>query len=71
MARYTTVSIPAELAEKIKKRIEGTGFRSMSEYTTYVLRQIVSSAEMREESKGFTREDHDEVKRRLKALDYI
>ncbi|MCK4327417.1 MAG: CopG family transcriptional regulator [Candidatus Diapherotrites archaeon] len=71
MARHTTVSIPVELGEKIKKRIEGTGFRSVSDYTTYVLRQIVSSAEMREKSKGFKKEDHDEIKRRLKALDYI
>ncbi|MFC2174359.1 CopG family transcriptional regulator [archaeon] len=71
MSNYTTVSIPTELADKVKDRIAGTGFRSMSEYTTYVLRQIVSSAEMREDTKAFTKEDKEEIKHRLKALGYI
>ena len=71
MPNYTTVSIPTELADKVKKRIKNTGFRSMSEYVTYVLRQIVTSAELREETKAFTKEDKDEVKKRLKALGYI
>ena len=47
----TTVSIPAQLAEKLKKRIEGTGFTSLSSYVTYILRQVVSSIEMDETKK--------------------
>ena len=34
----TTISIPKVLAEKIKKRIEGTGFNSVSSYVVYILR---------------------------------
>ena len=40
---YTTISIPTPLAEKIKTRIKGTGFTSLSSYVTYVLREIISS----------------------------
>jgi len=71
ISRYTTVSIPKELADKVSRRIEGTGFNSLSSYTTYVLRQIVLAAELREGTKGFTREDEAELRRRLKAMGYI
>lgn len=72
-AKYTTVSIPTPLAENIKRRIEGTGFNSISSYVTYVLRQVLSSLD-EEETKSkevMTKEDEEEVKRRLKALGYI
>lgn len=77
--KITTVSIPAVLAEKLKKRMEGTGFSSLSSYITYILRQVVSSIEMDEQKKGaenkekeaFTEEDEKRVKDRLRALGYI
>ncbi|GAI34135.1 unnamed protein product, partial [marine sediment metagenome] len=43
--KYTTISIPTPLAEKIKKRIKGTGFTSLSSYVTYVLREVISGVE--------------------------
>ena len=42
---YTTVSIPKPLADKVKERMKGTGFSSVSSYVTYVLRQVLSSIE--------------------------
>jgi len=39
--KYTTMSIPTPLAEKIKKRIKGTGFTSLSSYVTYVLGEVI------------------------------
>ena len=36
--RYTTISIPQPLYEEIKRAIEGTGFRSPTEYLVYVTR---------------------------------
>ena len=48
---YTTVSIPKPLVEKIKERMKGTGFPSVSSYVTYVLRQVISSIEEDESSK--------------------
>ena len=69
--KYTTISIPTPLAEKIKKQIEGTGFNSLSSYVTYILRQIASSSEKREYDKGFTKEDEEKIKERLRNLGYI
>lgn len=40
--KYTTISIPTPLAEKVKKQIKGTGFSSLSSYVTYVLREVIS-----------------------------
>jgi len=69
--KYTTISIPTPLAEKIKKQIEGTGFNSLSSYVTYVLRQLVSSTERDEHRNGFTKEDEEKIKERLRNLGYI
>ncbi len=68
--KYTTISIPTPLANKIKKHIEGTGFHSLSAYTTYVLREIMSN--MNEDSKeAFSKENEAKVKERLRSLGYI
>jgi Arc/MetJ-type ribon-helix-helix transcriptional regulator len=69
---YTTVSIPKPLAEKIKERMKGTGFASVSSYVTYVLRQVLSSIEEEERTKqAFTKEEEEKVKQRLRDLGYI
>ncbi|MHA1412727.1 MAG: CopG family transcriptional regulator [Promethearchaeota archaeon] len=69
---YTTVSIPKPLADKIKERMKGTGFSSVSSYVTYVLRQVISSIEAEERSKkAFTEEEEEKVKQRLRDLGYI
>jgi Arc/MetJ-type ribon-helix-helix transcriptional regulator len=68
--KYTTISIPTPLAEKIKKRIKGTGFTSLSSYATYVLREIISGKK-EEKEEAFTKEDEKKVRDRLKALGYL
>lgn len=69
---YTTVSIPKPLVEKIKERMKGTGFPSVSSYVTYVIRQVISSIEEEEHSKeAFTKEEEEKVKQRLRDLGYI
>ena len=68
--KFTTISIPTPLAEKIKKRIQGTGFTSLSSYVTYVLREVLSGVE-EEEDEAFTKEDEERVKERLRALGYL
>ncbi|MFX1494393.1 MAG: CopG family transcriptional regulator [Promethearchaeota archaeon] len=69
---YTTVSIPKVLSDKIKERMKGTGFSSVSSYVTYVLRQVLSSIEEEERSKqAFTKEEEEKVKQRLRDLGYI
>lgn len=69
-ARYTSVSIPTPLFEKVKERIEGTGFSSVSSYVVYVLREVLSE-EAGQQSEPFTGEDEERVKERLRALGYL
>jgi Arc/MetJ-type ribon-helix-helix transcriptional regulator len=68
--KYTTISIPTQLAEKIKKRIQGTGFTSLSSYVTYVLREVLSGLDT-EGSEEFSKEDEERVKARLRSLGYL
>jgi len=68
--KFTTVSIPTPLFQKIKKRIEKTGFTSVSSYVTYVLREIISE-EVEEQEEPFSPEDEERVKQRLRALGYL
>ncbi|RLG50341.1 MAG: hypothetical protein DRN99_09880 [Thermoproteota archaeon] len=69
--KYTTVSIPTTLHARIKRLIEGTGFKSVSDYVTYVLREVVAMHEEERASEPFTKEDLENIKRRLKALGYL
>jgi hypothetical protein len=56
---YVTLSIPRELYEKAENAIKGTGFRSVTEYAIFVLREslLLKAGES--------------VRDRLKALGYI
>ena len=67
---YVSVSIPVELYEKIEKRIEETEFTSVSDYITYVLREILESLD-EENEEVFTKEEEEKVKERLRALGYL
>ncbi len=42
MRKRTTVSIPTALYRQLEEMIRGTGFASVSEYVTYVLREVVA-----------------------------
>jgi len=68
--KFTTISIPIPLAEKIKKQIKGTGFTSLSSYVTYVLREVISGKE-EESEEAFSKEDEERIKDRLRALGYL
>ena len=52
--------------------IEGSGFKSVSEFVTFVLRQVVADMEaekLREE--GLTEEEKKAIVYRLKRLEYL
>ncbi len=66
--RYTTVSIPVELADKIKKDIKNTGFQSVSDYVIFMMREVLS---LKKKKKILTKEDEEKVKEKLKALGYL
>jgi len=63
-----TIELPIELIEKIKEKIKGTGFDSVSSYVAYVLDEVLSDDEDEED---FTEEDEEKVKERLRALGYL
>jgi Arc/MetJ-type ribon-helix-helix transcriptional regulator len=65
--KYTTVSIPEILAKKVKKQIKKTGFNSLSDYVTFVLREIVSTKEEWDNSL----EAQEKVKEKLRKLGYL
>ena len=69
--KFTTVSIPIPLFNKIQKRIKGTGFTSVSSYVTYVLREIIAGQDEEHREHPFTEEDEKKVKDRLRALGYL
>ncbi len=72
MGKYTTVSIPTTLHERIEKMIsQKPGFKSVSDYVTYVLREIVAMHETEEIPDPFSSRDVESIKERLKALGYI
>jgi Arc/MetJ-type ribon-helix-helix transcriptional regulator len=68
--QFTSVSIPAPLFDKIRRRIEGTGFTSVSSYVVYVLREVLAEDAV-DEKEAFSREDEERVKERLRSLGYL
>lgn len=72
LSKYTSVSIPKPLHERIEKIIaKKSGFKSVSDYVTYVLREIVVMHETEEIPDPFTSKDVEAIKERLRSLGYI
>ena len=59
MVEYVTISIPRPLYERLAKALEGTGYRSVTEYIIFLIRKNLPDLES------------EDVKRRLKALGYL
>ncbi len=66
--KYTTITIPTPLFKSIKNSIEGTGFSSVSDYATYILRE--TTAELNSKKGGKNSEESAIVKK-LRALGYM
>lgn len=70
--KYTTVSIPQTLHDRVEMLMQkNAGFKSVSDYVTYVLREVVAMHETKEVPEPFTSTDLAEIKERLKALGYL
>lgn len=70
--KYTTVSIPVTLYNRIKELIKGTGFTSVSQFVTYILREVVAEMEREKlESEGISEEEKKRIIERLKRLGYL
>jgi len=65
-----SVEIPESLFNRIEAKIRSSKFASVSEYVTFVLREMLVSEE--ESSKApFTEEEEKKIKDRLRALGYL
>ena len=71
MAEDVEIKIPKEIYEKIEERIKDTEFKSVSEYVTYVLREVLASLEEEETEVVFSEEEEEKIKERLRALGYL
>ena len=58
MARYVNISIPKPLYDRLSKALEGSGYRSATEYIIFLIRKYLPELES------------DDVDRRLEALGY-
>lgn len=58
MAKYVNISIPKPLYERLHKVLEGSGYRSPTEYIIFLIRKYLPELES------------EDVDRRLEALGY-
>jgi len=71
-SKYTTVSIPVSLHDRLQRLVEKKrSFKSVSDYVTYVLREVVAMHESDEIPDAFSSEDVEQIRSRLKALGYL
>ena len=69
MEQRKSVEIPESLYNRIETRLKGTGFASVSEYVSFVLRERMNAEES---SKAvYSKEDEEKIKARLKDLGYL
>ncbi|MFQ6070239.1 MAG: CopG family transcriptional regulator [Candidatus Aminicenantales bacterium] len=63
------ISIPASLYKKIEEEIKDKEKESVADYVVRVVEEALSRK--KSEDEGFSKEDEEKVKERLKALGYI
>lgn len=66
---YGEIKVAKEIIKKIEERIKDTEFKSVDEYVTFVLEEVIRDEEEPEEV--FSEEDEKKVKERLRALGYL
>ena len=66
-----TLKIPRPLYERLSHVIEGTGFRSVTEFCVYVLRDLVATHAGPGAGDELTQEEIAAIRRRLQALGYL
>ena len=62
------VSIPDDLYEKIKAKLDEYGFKTVDEYVVFVLKGLL---EEEEEKPVFSEEEEEMIKKRLRDLGYL
>ncbi|HWM13421.1 MAG TPA: hypothetical protein VNO56_02995 [Gaiellaceae bacterium] len=65
------MKIPRPLYERLSNVIEGTGFRSVTEFCVYVLRDLVATHGREAADDELTQDEIAAIRRRLQALGYL
>ncbi|MHC1568871.1 MAG: CopG family transcriptional regulator [Candidatus Syntropharchaeia archaeon] len=68
MKEKKAVFLSPEIYDKIEERVRATDFKSVEEYVTFVLEEVIREDE---EEPVFSEEEEEEVKKRLRALGYL
>ena len=69
--RMVTLKIPGELYDKLSDLVQNTGFRSVTEFATYVLRDVAAGGKLDRRPTGLKDDEVQAVRARLRALGYI
>jgi hypothetical protein len=70
-SRTTTLKIPTQLYKNLGRLIEGTGFRSVTEFAIHVLRDVAAGGKLSHDESGLTSHEVEIVRQRLRTLGYI
>ena len=65
-----TVKIPRPLYRKIQAVVDGSGFNSPTDFIVYVLRDLMGEADDHAKTE-YTKDELEELKRKLKNLGYL
>ena len=65
-----SIGIPESLCQRVTKKIVGTAFQTIEEYVEQAVREKLSQDENAKEQ-GYTKEEEERVKERLRALGYL
>ena len=66
----TNIPIPNVMVNKVREHIKNTEFKSVSEYITFVLQEVLQDSNDANAS-GLTPEEEEKVKETLKRLGYL
>ncbi|MHA1680835.1 MAG: CopG family transcriptional regulator [Promethearchaeota archaeon] len=66
------IQIPGSLYKRIEGRLSGTDFKTVSEYVSYLVREILDNIEEEDgNKKAFTEDEEKEIEERLRNLGYL
>jgi Arc/MetJ-type ribon-helix-helix transcriptional regulator len=70
-SEMVTLKIPRPLYVRLQQLIAGTGFRSVTEFATYVLRDLASQPRSRTDTEQMTEAELEHARQRLRELGYL
>lgn len=65
-----TIELPLSIIDRVEDRVHKTEFRDVEEYVTYVLEEVLSQVEQKNDN-DTEKIDEDEVRSRLESLGYL